>query len=763
MSTAYHHSMRHYSSPFPLGHRNSRPLPSPSSHQGPWGVTHHSEAVATSPLSSSYDKRNRSRVPISSGSQSPARRNISSTAGGGGNGSGPASVSGSARYPQDGEAAARRRDEEQQQQQLGDSQYLLNADEFTSYEDDYYYSYREEQTTTIDRGQNAAKPLQKNAETTFQSPAPLIERAEEHRQYPPRFHDAPRAGGDINEQQESFHHQQDWDDGGSDGGEGGMEYDHLSGGVLLPYGKGLGEYSEVTMENAKRSVVPGAWDAPHTLRLAYQSGRGGRGPNDGQQHKSPRRRGPARVPVGYIYKNASVEGPMAPTHVQVAMGFRPMGSRPQIASKVTQHSPWKPLDQQAPLPTLEPRIASPPRPFSLGDASLKYAPTSSVTSIATTGAPAGGSVGAAGGTSALLARREQAFLLEQQRRRLQQQQQQSISLDERSGPASSVGSPRSAAASGGVVPAIYRSKRDAPLPAVTLANYQQQRRSAPAIDLPRSSGPSSPRSAVANGEGEENHFNTASADAPAAGGGLQQRVIPSPLVGLQLGKGVMFGAVSQSSVHESLEEQLSSSSPASSPHAFETSRKTFPGRDSKSNVPMSPNRRRHNNNGGASAFDASSPPHSSSPAGSPRSMPSTPFAAHGAVDARGGVAPSAAVSPVATVLSLQKTSLPSHHQHRHEETRSSAAHHNSSHLTPNSQHQSSYQVTIPSPAPSGPPPPLSTSMRSDAQSMAAPTPSSQQHLHRDPSSHHSQFIDRSHYDSTTDFRTAHHSSAHAAG
>jgi hypothetical protein len=52
---------------------------------------------------------------------------------------------------------------------------------------------------------------------------------------------------------------------------------------------------------------------------------------------------------------------MAPTHVQVAMGFRPIGNRPQLASKVTQHSPWMSDDQQAPLPSLEPR----PRDVSL--------------------------------------------------------------------------------------------------------------------------------------------------------------------------------------------------------------------------------------------------------------------------------------------------------------------------------------------------------------------------------------------------------------
>lgn len=59
----------------------------------------------------------------------------------------------------------------------------------------------------------------------------------------------------------------------------------------------------------------------------------------------------SRIPSGYIYKSTNFMND-APSHVQVVMGFR-FGPEPPLPAKVTQYSPWKPLDAQDPLPTLD--------------------------------------------------------------------------------------------------------------------------------------------------------------------------------------------------------------------------------------------------------------------------------------------------------------------------------------------------------------------------------------------------------------------------
>jgi hypothetical protein len=328
MSTDYHHSVRHYTSPFPLGHRNARPMPSRSSNLGPWGVAHHSERVATSPLSATFDQRNQSRVPFHSAARTSAR----------------ASSTGAA-SPGRADPAGTTAGSSMDQHQLGDSQFLATQSSDLS-------------TTSDPQGITSPPYLQPPPQLRHIDPTGW---ADAMTKYAPPYHD----DGDIRypPHPEAQFFDRVTDTSGEvhrypDTATQQLEneaYGHLHGGEMLPHGKGLGEYSDVALQRRADHVVPVAWDLPHTLRLAYQRG-DGVGETSGA---SPRRRGPSRVPCGYIYKNTGQDGFMAPTHVQVPMGYRPMGSRPQIAAKVTQHSPWKPLDEQTPLPTLEHQRSAP--------------------------------------------------------------------------------------------------------------------------------------------------------------------------------------------------------------------------------------------------------------------------------------------------------------------------------------------------------------------------------------------------------------------
>lgn len=83
----YHHSVRHYHSPFPLGHRNARAFPSSKSQQGPWSATADEQQRADDRYRTAAETNDYSvflDTPSSPGGTGSSRRVAGGNAAGGG-------------------------------------------------------------------------------------------------------------------------------------------------------------------------------------------------------------------------------------------------------------------------------------------------------------------------------------------------------------------------------------------------------------------------------------------------------------------------------------------------------------------------------------------------------------------------------------------------------------------------------------------------------------------------------------------------------